>query len=95
VIVAGGQTTKSWYGLERLAPRTGSSSVQTWYLPDGVGSVQATLDDSGALLTNAQYDAWGVNADPLATDLFGFTGEYTDAMTGLVYLLAQGCHHGY
>jgi RHS repeat-associated protein len=88
VIAAGSQTTESWYGLERLVTRTGSSNVRTWYLADGVGSVQLTLDDAGVLLTNPQYDAWGMPKGAAPTP-FGFTGEYTDAQSGLVYLRAR------
>jgi|GEM_PF-2470191 len=78
---------QSIYGLERIAS-TANLSTHTWYLADGVGSVQATLDDAGTLLANPQYDAWGIPASP-ATTPFGFTGEYTDGPSGLVYLRAR------
>jgi len=78
---------QSIYGLERIAS-TANLSTHTWYLADGVGSVQATLDDAGTLLANPQYDAWGIPASPAPTP-FGFTGEYTDGPSGLVYLRAR------
>jgi RHS repeat-associated protein len=58
-----------------------------WYIPDALGSVRATLDDSGAVLASTNYDPWGLpQASAIAP--FGFTGEVQDA-AGMVYLRAR------
>ncbi|MBA3469139.1 MAG: EndoU domain-containing protein, partial [Herpetosiphonaceae bacterium] len=99
VVQAPLQTTEAWYGLDRLASHTGTSTANTWYLADGVGTARATLNDAGNLNSTPQYDAWGVAAvdpndqyypseNPYA-DPFGFTGEYTDPTSDLVYLRAR------
>jgi RHS repeat-associated protein len=86
----GGPTTEAWYGLDRLATHTVGSSSRSWPLHDGVGSVQATMNDAGNLGSSPQFDAWGyVAEEDFNDDPFGFTGEYTDHMTGLVYLRAR------
>jgi RHS repeat-associated protein len=57
---------------------------------DRLGSVIATTNTNGTQAASVAYNAWGVkrsstgNVGPL-----GFTGEYTDPVTGFVYLRAR------
>jgi YD repeat-containing protein len=53
----GGTTTHYLYGLERLASTSGGT--RTWYAADALGSVCQTLNNSGSVLSNINYDPWG------------------------------------
>ncbi len=62
-----------------------------FYHVDQLGSVRALTNSSGAVVNTYTYDAYGkteaqtgINYNP-----FGYTGEYTDAESGLVYLRAR------
>ncbi len=54
-----------------------------------MSSVQLTLDDTGNVLTNPQYDAWGNVTSAAIPAPFGFTGEYRDSSSGFNYLRAR------
>jgi RHS repeat-associated protein len=69
------------YGLGRLRALSGP-----WYLGDALGSVRATLTDSGAVLATAQYDPYG-SVEGSAIAPFGFTGELQAGSS--VYLRAR------
>ncbi len=60
------------------------------YHDDGLGSVRAITDSSGALVLTSQTDAFGVPTASQGTvaQPFGFTGEQQDG-TGLVFLRAR------
>ena len=58
-----------------------------WLLADAVGSVRATVDQTGVVSAETAFTAFG---EPLAgnTDSFGFAGEQLDT-TGLLHLRAR------
>jgi YD repeat-containing protein len=71
-------------GAERLFGVAGST--RTWYSADALGSVRATLDQSGIVQASANYDPWGV-PETAAIAPFGFTGELQQG--GDVWLRAR------
>ncbi len=88
----GGTTTTFAYGLDRLSTLTGAT--RTWDMADALGSVHGSLDNLGALVTSQQYDPWGQPTGTNQPAPFGFTGEYQDGVSGLVYLRARWYHPG-
>ena len=77
-------TTNLVYGHTRIKRSTGA-----WYQHDGLGSVRAVLDGTGAVQSTTSYDPWGTPQTALA-DSFGFTGELHDG--DLVHLRARWYH---
>ena len=56
----------------------------------GLGSVRLATDSAGGQVGAATYEPWGAPKPGSATlGGFGYTGEQTDAETGLVYLRAR------
>jgi RHS repeat-associated protein len=90
--VQGGTTTTFAYGLDRLSTLTGAT--RTWDMADALGSVHGSLDNLGVLSTSQQYDPWGQPTGTNQPAPFGFTGEYQDGVSGLVYLRARWYHPG-
>ncbi len=88
IIQRGTSFDRAVYRLQRLST-TNQANTRTWYLSDGVGSVQTTLNDAGTFLTNPQYDAWGNVTSAAIPAPFGFTGEYRDPSSGFSYLRAR------
>jgi RHS repeat-associated protein len=85
-------TTSYVYGpgglpLEQVA----SDGTTQWLFHDQLGSTRALTDSSGAVVGTWAYDPYGkvVASSGTATTPFGFTGEWTDAETGFVYLRAR------
>jgi len=79
-------------GLAHAVEGTGNGTPTTYHA-DGLGSVRALTDASGAVVQTYQADEFGV---PIAagtqgtrTQPFGFTGEQRDAETGFSYLRAR------
>ncbi len=65
------------------------SGIARIYHADGLGSIIATTDASGAVTSRRQYDAWGnleVGADQPG---YAFTGREWDPETGLYYYRAR------
>jgi RHS repeat-associated protein len=62
-----------------------------YYSQDHAGSTSALTDPAGKTLASYSYDAYGnpTNAAQPVTTPFGYTGQYTDAETGLQYLRAR------
>jgi RHS repeat-associated protein len=59
-------------------------------LTDAVGSVRGVADASGVLVGSADYDVFGaVRGTSTTGSSFGFTGEQTDAETGLLFLRSR------
>ena len=83
----GGTITTYAYGLDRVSTITGST--RTWDVVDALGSVYTTLDNSGTAVSTQQYDPWGRPIGATQPAPFGFTGEYQDSVSGLVYLRAR------
>jgi RHS repeat-associated protein len=81
--------------LLRLTGSTNSpAATQTAYLQDGLGSVIATVNGAGALISSQRFDAWGnKGATTGTTPTYGFTGREPDA-TGLTYFRARYQHPG-
>lgn len=64
------------------------------YLQDGLGSVIATVNSAGSLLSSQRFDAWGNKGTASGTTpTYGFTGREPDA-TGLTYFRARYQHPG-
>lgn len=70
---------------------TSASAVEqiTFYHNDAAGSPIAATDDSGNLLWDQAYDAWGVPIPNPSGDPRGFTGASRDSDTGLSDLQAR------
>jgi RHS repeat-associated protein len=83
----GSATTRYVYGLDRLASVSGTT--RTWEVHDALGSARQTLGNNGQPTSTLRYDAWGMPVDNTQPAPFGFTGEFQDAMSGLVYLRAR------
>ena len=81
--------------LLRLTGATNSpAATQTAYLQDGLGSVIATVNGAGSLISSQRFDAWGnKGAATGTTPTYGFTGREPDA-TGLTYFRARYQHPG-
>jgi len=62
-----------------------------WFLGDTLGSVRQVVDDDGAVVLAREYSPYGrVTAESgTGRSGYGFTGEQTDATTGLVFLRAR------
>ncbi len=57
-----------------------------------MGSVQTTLNDAGTVLTNPQYDAWGIvtsAAQPPSASQAGYPLGHRDPSSGFSYLRAR------
>ena len=73
-----------------LQAEIATSNATTYPLADALGSVRDLSDGSGALSGTADYSVFGaVRSQSGASSTFGYTGEQTDAATGLVYLRAR------
>lgn len=89
IITANGTETKRYLaGGAIVATLNGGNATDRYALPDHLGSVDAVVSDSGALVESSSFDAWGGRrnattwqgaAAPLATTTRGFTGhEHVD-----------------
>jgi RHS repeat-associated protein len=83
------------YGVDRIAQAGGSGTE--YFLGDALGSVRQMADVpkgdaiSGAVVLAQAYDPYGVTAYASggSQSAYGFTGEYTSAAAGLIYLRAR------
>lgn len=68
-----------------------TDGVRRWLHADQAGSVRAVTDDAGAVVATLDFDAYGAPTTRTGPDVtrLGFQGGYTDAGTGLQYLLAR------
>jgi RHS repeat-associated protein len=78
------------YGLE-LISSTDSSGNQAYYTHDGLGSTRDLTSSSGAKIDGYTYDAFGAptHTPGSSANPFQFTGQQTDADSGLQYLRAR------
>ena len=63
-----------------------------WYLTDRLGSVRVLTNNSGAVLDEIDYDAYGnilSQTDSSASDRYMWTGQQYDSVTGLQYNRAR------
>jgi len=68
-----------------------AGSTPAYYHPDQLGSIRALTDGSGTVVASRDYDGYG---NPTVTGgsvraPFGYSGEYTDSESGLVYPLPR------
>jgi RHS repeat-associated protein len=85
-------STSIIYGADRLPlAQVASDGTTHWFFHDQLGSTRALTNSAGALAGTWSYDPSGkvVASTGPATTRFGFTGEYTDAETGFLYLRAR------
>jgi RHS repeat-associated protein len=75
--------------LLRIEPA--QSDKTTVYHHDGLGSVVALTDDTGAAIQTYGYDAWGNRVESNGGDInpYSYAGERFDADAGLIYLRAR------
>jgi RHS repeat-associated protein len=63
-----------------------------YYHPDHLGSVRALTDSDGGVTDTYDFDAYGnrlASSTGTTYNPFGYTGQYTDAESGLLYLRAR------
>jgi RHS repeat-associated protein len=63
-----------------------------YYHPDRLGSVRALTDSDGGVTDTYNFDAYGnrlASSTGTTYNPFGYTGQYTDAESGLLYLRAR------
>lgn len=77
--------------MERLPnPATGFPGDRHWYQSDGLDSVVALTDESGALASPFLYDEYGqMLAGTTELQVFAYTGQDYDGETGLVHFYAR------
>ena len=82
--------TYLWGQGSTLVEATPQSGVVAYPLADGLGSIRLTVGSSGAVLSSQTTDPFGQITAATGTPLtFGFSGQQTDAETGLQYLRAR------
>ena len=77
------------YGHQPLARKVGSSWY--YYIYNAHGDVIGMVNDSGTVVNNYTYDAWG-NVNVIREDVpqpIKYAGEFYDSDTGLYYLRAR------
>jgi RHS repeat-associated protein len=79
-------------------PADSANSKTVYFLDDHLGSILALTDDNGNIITNYNYDEFGVmttkkeilpnplTTQPGATGFLGYTGQYQDQTANLLYL---------
>ncbi|MFC1429610.1 RHS repeat-associated core domain-containing protein [Streptacidiphilus sp. N1-3] len=78
------------YGPGGLPIEQKSASASYWFVHDQVGSTTALLDASGAEASTYAYSAYGVTTHSgTASTPLQYTGQYTDAESGLLFLRAR------
>lgn len=70
----------------KLTVRTGTDVK--YFLADHLGSTNGLADSSGAVTSQASYDAFGIQTGNLASR-YGFTGRENDSFTGLMHYRAR------
>ncbi|WP_448097664.1 RHS repeat-associated core domain-containing protein [Luteibacter yeojuensis] len=75
--------------IAAAAPVMSSAGVITYYYTDPQGSVLATADGAGNLLSQSDYRPYGVPAMGVGIDGVGYTGHVQDADIDLIYMQAR------
>lgn len=79
------------YGLGRISQVNGSGTE--YFLGDALGSVRQLADATGAITLARSYEPYGSVEQEVALpgvqSAYGFTSEYTDSNTNLVYLRSR------
>ncbi|HWO67781.1 MAG TPA: RHS repeat-associated core domain-containing protein, partial [Umezawaea sp.] len=77
------------YGPEGPIAQIGASGTQ-WFFHDQIGSTRALVNGSGTIVARYGYTEYGVaSRTGTASTPMQYTGQYTDAETGFVYLRAR------
>jgi len=77
------------YGLGRIAQE--STSGEAYFLADALGSVRQLVDANGSVQMVKNYEPYGevLSSTGNGVSNYGFTGEWTDSYTGLIYLRSR------
>lgn len=87
---AGTATTAYLYGPGGVPVAQLNPDGSTWYLhTDHLGTIRAITDETGTTIGTATYSPYGTPTTTGATSHLGYTGQYTDPETGLIYLRAR------
>jgi RHS repeat-associated protein len=90
-----GSNRKLVYGLQRISQKqfvaSSSSTLTSFYVYDGLGSVRALTDASGTITDTNDYDAFGnlIHTTGSTPNEFRFAGEQYDTDLGLYYNRAR------
>src|SRR5205807_1267611 len=83
----GGATWRFVPTLQPGARAEHATRTVAFPLEDRLGSVIATVDGNGALVSTRQYDAFGaLKTSTGAADSTGFDGSFSDPDSGLVFI---------
>ncbi|HKM56875.1 MAG TPA: RHS repeat-associated core domain-containing protein, partial [Isosphaeraceae bacterium] len=78
--------------VDAVIARISASGTVAWYLTDRLGSVRVLTDNTGSVIDEINYDAYGnilTETNPSASDRYLWTGQQFDALTGLQYNQAR------
>lgn len=91
VLLEDGQRKYVWGRGLLYSTNPAGTAVSSVYQRDGLGTVRALTDGTGALTDTRDVDAFGLptRSQGPSAQPFGFAGEQRDAETGLVYLRAR------
>lgn len=83
-------TNQYVYGLDLISATDGPDN-QTYFTQDGLGSTTDLTDETGTATDSYSYDVFGAvrNRTGTSTNTFQFTGQQTDADSGMQYLRAR------
>ena len=87
---ADGNTVKylNGAGIDNKLRQTVNAGQASYFLADQIGSTNALVNASGAIISQTNYDAFGNQTATLATR-YGYTGRERDDATGLMYYRAR------
>ena len=78
--------------MEAPVARMSNSGTADWYLTDNLGSVRVLTDNTGAVIDEINYDAFGnilTQTQASFSDRYLWTGQQFDAVTGLQFNRAR------
>ncbi|MEU0535382.1 RHS repeat-associated core domain-containing protein [Amycolatopsis tolypomycina] len=82
--------TNYLYGPDGLPIEQLGAAGAAWFVHDQIGSTIGLLNTAGALAGSFRYTAYGASTfTGTVTTLLRFTGQYTDAETGLTFLRSR------
>ncbi|MBL8120527.1 MAG: RHS repeat-associated core domain-containing protein [Anaerolineae bacterium] len=87
-------TTYYVHGPRGILAQKDPSQNWEWMMQDGLGSVRSVVDNSSGVEWSGSPDPFGSYFGEAGTRQtpYGFTGEYTDPITGMVHLRARDYH---